>query len=233
MAASARKGSSSSTQPFTGGFSVAGEGAQYGVFGGLASDDVARLAIYTSTGNTIPVALHDNAYLAEVALARLPAKLVAYDDAGRVIGIEDESTGEEGPATPVGEPIVQLSASAEGSTIELRVLRTEEGGQCLFTHHTGEHSGYSTGCTPRNWVRGPLRVGWDGSPPLFVYGRAREDIRTITLRYADGETREIEPGKYGYVLYTVPPEHRVKGHELVELAGRGADGELIDRVGAR
>lgn len=218
--------------PFTGGFSVAGAGAQYAVLGGVASDDVARLEIFTSTGDTIPVALRDNAYVAEVALARLPAKLVAYDDAGRVIGIENESTGQEGPATPAGEPILELSASADGSSIELRAVRTKEGGQCLFTRLKGEHTGFSSGCTPLNWVRSPLRVVWSGSPALFVYGRAREDIRTIILRYADGDTQEIEPGKDGYVLYTVPPEHRAKGHELVELIGRGAGGEVVDRVGA-
>jgi hypothetical protein len=216
--------------PFTGGYSVAGAGAQYAIFGGLASDDVARLAIFTSTGNTIPVALHDNAYLASVALARMPAKLVAYDADERVVGIEDEGGDNEPPATPVGEPILQLSATAGESSLELRAVRTKEGGQCWFARYkTGE----SGSCVGPDWANAPLRVGWSENPPLFVYGRAREDIRTITLRYADGDSEQIEPGQYGYVLYTIPPEHRDKAHELVELIGRGADGEVVARLGAR
>ena len=44
--------------------------------------------IFTATGDRIPVPLRDNAYLIEVAFARFPAKVVAYDAEGRVIGIE-------------------------------------------------------------------------------------------------------------------------------------------------
>jgi hypothetical protein len=193
---------------------------------------VARLAIFTSTGNTIPVALHDNAYLAQVALARLPAKLVAYDADGRVIGIE-EAGDREPPATPTGEPIVQLSATAGESSLELRALRTKEGGQCWFARYRGPANGQSGSCVGPDWTTAPLRVGWHGNPPLFVYGRARDDIKRITLRYADGQTQQIEPGRYGYVLYTIPPAHREEGHELIGMIGRGADGEVVARVDAR
>ena len=228
-----REGSLFQHAPFTGGYSVAGAGAQYAVFAGVASDDVSRLAIFTSTGDTIAVALNDNAYLASVALARLPAKLVAYDTSGRVIGIEDEAGDAEAPSTPAGQPIVRLSAAAGDSSLELRALRTREGGQCWFARYKGSATGESGACIGADWSTAPLRVGWSENPPLFVYGRAREDIQTITLRYADGETEQFEPGRYGYVLYTIPPAHRERGHELIELIGRGADGKVVGQVGAR
>ena len=214
--------------PFTGGYSVTGAGSQYASFAGLASDEVARLEIFTATGNRITVPLRDNAYLAEVALARMPAKLVAYDAEGRVIGIQ-ETPHEEGPSTPVGEPILRLSAKAEGSSLELIAVRTKEGGQCWFARGRGEARVNAGSCIGKDWRLAPLRVGWLPDPPIFLYGRAREDIERITLRYADGDEQQIEPGRYGYVLFVIPEQHRTETGRLVELAGLDSHGEVVAR----
>ena len=218
--------------PFTGGYSTGGGGTQYGTFAGLASDDVARLEIFPSTGPPIPVALRDNAYLAEVALSRLPAKLVAYDASGRVIGIE-ATAADQSPATPVGDPIVDLSTTAAGTSVELRAVETKEGGQCWFVRARGEHELNSGSCVGRDWTEAPLRVGSEFRPAVYISGRAREDIRTITLRYADGDEQEIEPGADGYVLSAIPAAHREPSHELVELVGHAADGRVVARISER
>ena len=214
--------------PFTFGYMLMGAGDQYATFSGIASDDVARLEIYTATGNRINVALRDNAYLSEVALARLPAKMVAYDAAGRVIGIR-QTPREQGPQTPVGQPILRLSASAEGSTLNLIVNRTREGGQCWFGRGTGQARVNMGSCIGKDWTEAPLRVGFIPASPLFLYGRVRDDIKHVTARFASGDTLQIEPGRYGYVLLTIPPGQREKGSRIVEFIGRDDQGQVVAR----
>jgi hypothetical protein len=214
--------------PFTFGYTVMGAGDQYATFDGIASDDVARLEIFTATGNRLDVALRDNAFLAEVALARLPAKMVAYDAEGRVIGIR-ETPRDEGPQTPVGEPILRLSESADGSSLELLAYRTKEGGQCWFGRGTNRARVNMGGCIGKEWRNAPLRVGFMPEPPLFVYGRVRDEVKRITVRYADGDELQIEPERYGYVLFAIPPAHRHEGSRVVEFVGHDAQGQVVAR----
>jgi hypothetical protein len=212
--------------PFTFSYGSMGAGDQFATFAGLASDDVARLEIFTATGNRIDVPLKDNAYLAEVALARFPAKLVAYDAQGRVIGIE-ETHRDEGPFTVTGPPILDLELSAEGTTVALRAQRTKEGGQCWYARARGKLGLNASSCIPKEWTQAPLRVGTLGSPPVFVYGRARSDITRIELRYRDGSTHAIVPGQEGYVLETVPAGGSAS--PIKELVGLASDGKVVSR----
>jgi hypothetical protein len=216
--------------PFTFGYSVSGAGDQYATFAGLASDDVARMELFTATGNRIHVPLRDNAFLVDVALARLPAKMVAYDAQGRVIGIE-RSAREEGPQRITPELILDLSASAPGvGTLELRANKTREGGECWAARGRGTVETNTGACIPKHWTIAPLRLGFHGNPVVFVFGRVRGDVSKLTLRFADGKTDEVIPRKDGYVLTTVPEEHRRPGHELAEIVARSADGRLVDRL---
>lgn len=215
--------------PFTFGYSVIGAGDQYATFSGIASDDVARLELFTAAGNRIAVALRDNTYLAEVALARLPAKMVAYDGQGRVIGIR-ETPRADGPATVVGEPILRLTARADGSSLELIAYRTREGGQCWFGRGTGNARVNVSSCIGKDWRQAPLRLGLLPDPALFVYGRVRDDVKRITLRYADGDEQQIEPERDGYALVVMPPEHRSDAARLIELVGLNAEGDVVARL---
>ncbi len=61
---------------------------QYATLTGIASDDVARMTVFLATGQTMNVPLRDNVYLVDVARAKMPVRLVAYDTHGRVIGIQ-------------------------------------------------------------------------------------------------------------------------------------------------
>ena len=117
---------------FTFGYSTIGGGDQFATFAGMASDEVARLEAFTATGNAIPVPLVDNSYLIEIAKARFPVKIVAYDSQGRVIGIEhtprDEVTGRV-----VGPPIVEKSVEIEGGSATLRA-RPHRGRRPVLVH---------------------------------------------------------------------------------------------------
>jgi hypothetical protein len=67
--------------PITSGLGGGGS-SEYSTLAGLASNDVARITAYLSNGQTEPVALNDNAYLAELPRSALPARLVAYNSQG-------------------------------------------------------------------------------------------------------------------------------------------------------
>jgi hypothetical protein len=219
-----------SRAPFTFGYSVSGAGDQYATFSGLASDDVARLELFTATGNRIDVPLRDNAFLADVALARLPAKMVAYDAQGRVIGIE-RTAQDEGAQRVTADRVVDLSEIVAGvGTLELRANRTREGGECWAARGRGKAELNEGACIPKDWTFAPLRLGTFPEPAVFVFGRVRADVDTLTLRYADGRSVEITPRKDGYVLSVVPEENRGQGHQLVEIIGRGSGGRVIARL---
>lgn len=215
--------------PFTFGYSVTGGGDQFATFSGLASDDVSRLEIFTATGNQIAVPLRDNAFLAEVSLARLPAKMVAYDTEGRVIGI-GETPRDQGSGRVVGEPVVELSATAAGvGTLKLKANRTREGGECWAARGTGDAAVNTGSCVPKDWQKIPLRLATLPDPAVFVYGRVRGDITTLILEFADGSEQEIAPQERGYVLHVLPEAQRRNGHELIAIIGRAGNGEVVAR----
>jgi hypothetical protein len=75
-----------STGPIALGFGAQASSSQYVTFAGLASDDVARLELFPTSGPAIPVPLHDNGFLVEASLSDYPLNLVAYTNTGLVIG---------------------------------------------------------------------------------------------------------------------------------------------------
>ena len=195
----------------------------------MASDEVARLEAFTATGNAIPVPLVDNSYLIEIAKARFPVKIVAYDSQGRVIGIEqtprDEVTGRV-----VGPPIVEKSVEIpEGGSATLRAHHTEDGGQCWFMRGTGALRMNTSGCTPRDWEKAPVRVGPIGATPLIAVGRARSDVARIVFRFDNGAEASFTPDDEGYVLQPFPEPLRQVRTRLTEIRALGADGAVIDR----
>ncbi len=80
-------GSAFRRQPFNQGATYSGAGTQFLMLAGIAADDVARLELFLGNGDVQHVALRDNAFVGRVQRAKLPARLVAYDAGGRVIGL--------------------------------------------------------------------------------------------------------------------------------------------------
>jgi hypothetical protein len=73
--------------PFTAGWTYSGVGSQFVTAAGIATDEVARLELFLGNGERREVALRDNAFVVRAARAKFPARIVAYDAAGRVIGV--------------------------------------------------------------------------------------------------------------------------------------------------
>ena len=70
----------------TWGFS--GGGQQSWIVSGLASDDVERIEVFLGNGERWRAPLRDNATAFRIQRAKFPARVVAYDDAGRVIDVK-------------------------------------------------------------------------------------------------------------------------------------------------
>jgi hypothetical protein len=75
-----------SAQPFNLGISLVSGADQYAYFAGVASDDVAELKIFLANGTIESVPLKDNAFAVPVDRALFPARVVAYDKEGKIIG---------------------------------------------------------------------------------------------------------------------------------------------------
>ncbi|MGD0713231.1 MAG: hypothetical protein ABSB24_03475 [Gaiellaceae bacterium] len=73
--------------PITVGLSLDEGGNQFAVLAGLARDGVASLDLFLADGERWPVRLTDNAFAIEVPRDKFPVSLVAYDGAGRIVGI--------------------------------------------------------------------------------------------------------------------------------------------------
>jgi hypothetical protein len=196
---------------------------------GLVSDDVARLAVFVTGGEEYDLPFADNVYAARIARAKLPARIVAYDAGGAIIGlstIEDFGGGGAGPAR--GEATSLLKAkSPEGSTAELLVGPSTSGGECMFIKYRGKPAtGTMISCTEPDWRRYPVLLNTYGDPGEFVMGQVRPDLVRVEIGYADGTKTTVIPTR-GYVLYEIPAEHIVKGREAVTATGFDRDGKAV------
>ncbi len=76
-------------------------GSQYSRLAGLASDDVAAVKLFLGDGRVVDVPLRDNFLSTQIARSDFPLRVAAYDDAGRVIGLQSmASDGMTSPAPP-------------------------------------------------------------------------------------------------------------------------------------
>jgi hypothetical protein len=198
---------------------------------GLASDDVARLDILLADGTTVDVPLTDNAFIVDVPRAGLPARVVAYDSEGRVISSSQTVTDfplccvSYGPGEPApGKPeLLWRAEGPNGSYSELSVGPSTLGDECMFleTYVDDTNRGASIQCHWQSLADSPVQVnnGWRGRR-RFVNGRVRDDVKSVRVRFADGETVVVKPRR-GYVLYALPAS-RLTGQAASRALG--ADG---------
>ena len=216
------------TSPITLSTSLASGSQAFLTANGLVSDDVARLVVFVTGGEEYDLPFADNAYASRIARAKLPARIVAYDADGAVIGlspIEDFGGGGAAPARGKATSLL-TAASPKGSTAELLVGPSTSGGECMYIKYRGKPAtGTMTSCTEPDWKRYPVLLNTYGSPGEFVMGQVRPDLVRVEIGYADGATTTVTPTR-GYVLYAVPAEQIVPGKEALTATG-------IDRNGKR
>jgi hypothetical protein len=196
--------------PFSFGLTGYGGGDQFVTLHGLASDAVARLELFLGTREREAVSLRDNVYLAQVARTKFPVRLVAYDSAGRVIGIQTvlDAFGGAGPRPVRGqERIAQVVEAASGAKVVLRVSPSTDGGRCWRIDYSGGGGGGA--CPPRGSEMPTLdaslhHVGGD----TFLEAQLAPRAAALELRFDDGTVETRKPIE-SFVLYAVPGGRRL------------------------
>ena len=198
---------------------------------GVVSDDVARLEAVLADRQVADVPMADNVYAVDLPRANLPALLVAYDSEDRVIGVSDPLTdlfgGLPAPARGKAELLWHVTGP-NGSYFELYVGPSNQGGECQFLKHfvDDRHTGVSESCKGAQWEGPPVQVHSNGP---YVSGRVRDDVKTVRIRFADGETVLLEPRR-GCGLYAVSGNRMTETRAPTGAEGLDASGRVIGRT---
>ena len=202
-------------------------GEQYAFVSGVASDDVARMELYLATGERVAVALRHNVFIAEVARTKFPARLVAYDRQGRVIGVENmahDPLADPGPR-PIADKqrIVKRVVGASGTRGTVRVGPSTAGTRChRISFENGAGGG---GCLPKGLEPqlslGVVNTGSDS----FVTGTVADGTSAIELRFPTGERVVVEVVE-GVVAHPLTPAEAASGGPELAIALDGAGKEV-------
>ena len=221
--------------PFTSGAMSGGGPGAFVNAHGVVSDDVARLEAVLADRQVADVPMADNVYAVDLPRANLPAILVAYDSEDRVIAVSppltDMLSGDPAPARGKAELLWHVTGP-NGSYFELSVGLSNQGGVCYFTKHfiDERHAGVGVDCSgPRQFTGPPVQVDRLSMLPRLVGGRVREDVKSVRIRFADGETVLVEP-KRGYFLYAVPGDRMTEARSPTAAEGLGASGRVVGRA---
>lgn len=183
-------------------------------FSGLAADEVARIELHLASGRVIPAALRDNAYTVSAPTAQFPAKLVTYDNQGRVIGLDVFGGAPRPvpcPPAAFSRPVSELPAPRSYERLDLSGPTVN--GQPIFGHSVAEVTA-ALGKPDRvayfsimNGHREPtLFYGGtsQASAALLVrFGWRQERLRAISLSY---QSPSLVDARLGHVLRMQPAE---------------------------
>jgi hypothetical protein len=207
---------------------------QYAQFEGLVSDGVAQMKVFLASGVVVTIPIHDNAYVARVGRSDFPARFVAYDRDGGVIGIQTVADdGMTSPAPAEAKSSVRELARVTGDGGAAAVLEagTPAGGYRCWTISFSD-GGTGGGCTPWPSKEKPLLfVGPDHTgTDVFVTGELPPSVDLVAITLPDGIVAKVAPID-GFVMYAVPGRF-VQGRRLfLALRAFDANGKQIDQRG--
>lgn len=198
-------------------------GDQYSLVSGIASDDVARVELYLATGERVSVPLKDNVFFAQAARARFPARLVAYDALGAVIGVQTFDAERGARPIPSKERVV-LMVEGRGSTAILRVAPSTDGGRCWrITYSSGSAAG---GCPPKNYRQRLLdAVLIPAGPDVFVQVQVRDEVDVVVIEPTEGEAVPVRPTE-GFAIHPLATDAR---EVVVTVRALATDGRELAR----
>jgi hypothetical protein len=207
---------------------IVGGSDQFALAEGLASDDVAKIVAFLANRHTQPVPLADNVYAVQIARAKLPAKLVAYDTHGRVIGLAtvDTTPGGARPTPAPGRPKRLLHVTSPAATATLYTGPSSNGGRCMYVrwYQSNHATGQTGGCNTLTAHDQAISLS-GGGPTGSWEGQARTDVTTVELRFADGSHTNIKPTD-GFILYALN-RSQLAGGGLTKAIARNAAGKQV------
>jgi hypothetical protein len=216
---------------------ISGSGpSQYSLITGTASDAVARITAYLGTGEVIPVAFRDNVFLARVARADYPLRIVAYDRTGKVVSVSNfANDGMTSPAPAAAQTSLRTIDHVigdHGGTATLRAGTPAGGYQCwTITFSSGAEQG---GCTPWPVREGPLKLlnTQRSSGDLFLVGQTRRDVAKVTIRFRNRSSESVNTTD-GFAVAALPANEIYAKTTFLELQAYDAAGRELAKRGMR
>jgi hypothetical protein len=156
--------------------------------------------------------------------------VVVLDADGNVVaedrGRPRESTGRP-PVDAVldaKEPVVRIETRQGQAVIWEAPTRYE--GRCAWLAYAGRSLAFVP-CMPKghSYYNFAFRFVPTESNVLLV-GAVQARVASVELRFADGDRVVVHP-QQGFVLYELPAEHLVRGHEATEITSRDVLGTAL------
>jgi hypothetical protein len=213
-----------STGPFT--ESVTQSQNQYATVSGVASDDVARMRLYLSSGAYVPVPLADNVYVVHASLADYPLRLVGYDTQGRVIG----------STTLWGNTRVPLTVGAPAQGAVWRTVIHNKAGVLMTAPSASGGICFGVRYSPNRYGNGGAYVDCSGRPSarhmqmgasverdgVAISGQTGSAIADVVVTMQDGSRVMLKPVR-GYVMALLRGPIR----EIVTVTGVDRRGRAV------
>jgi hypothetical protein len=218
-------------EPFSLGSWLASGSDQYSYFSGLVSDDVARLEIFLTNGTIENVPLKDNAFAVPVARALFPVRVVAYDSASRIIGLETigPDSAQPPPVEGASWTTLEHAVAADGTSATISTAPARGGGLCWRIRFSDGMTGSGAVCSPPYWEGAlgevNLAVQDTSTGGALVYGRVSPDVASVVIRYRDGSKVTTTPHR-GLVLVGAPQRVKPPANPVAEIVG-------FDRTGTQ
>lgn len=215
-------------EPFSFDSFLLGTGDQWDYFSGTVSDDVATLKLFLTNGTIETVPLKDNAFAVPVARALFPVRVVAYDSASRIIGLDTFGESNTAPPPPVDGAVwttLNQAVAADGTTAAIRTAPARGGGLCWLLRLDGSDG--NAICSPPYWEGPPVNlVVQDTQGGALIYGRVSPQVANVIIRYRDGSKSAVAPSD-GLILVAAPQNLKPPANPVAEVVGLDEDGKQI------
>jgi hypothetical protein len=207
--------------------------SRFDFIAGAAADGVAQVKVFLQDGEVVNVPLRDNLFGALVPEPQLPARIVAYDARGRVVGIDVFPAAGLAAGAPASARrdlrVVARVRASDGVTATLRVGRRVRQIRCWrVDFSTGQRRG---GCVPLG--TGPyadVDLVQAAGADVFVMGNVRAPVEKVELRFADGRRILVTPVN-GQFVVPVPARELRPERQLAFAFGERNDGTVVQRAG--
>ena len=199
---------------------------------GAAADGVARVELFLADGERERVPLVDNVFAALAPSTSFPARIVAYDARGRVVGIR---TVREILPQVSGNPLAGLRPigsvhGPNGATATIEMGPTRRFQRCW-------RLSFSTGQRPVGCIETIATGPWmevvlvqPAGRDVFVVGTTRPPVARVQLRFADGDVISTRPVKRLFV-FAIPRRHLSTRRQLAFAVGLDRHGQPVQRQG--
>jgi hypothetical protein len=168
------------------------------------------------------------------AARRVPAHelgaVVALDGEGNLVA-EDRGRPQYSTGEPPAEAVLQERESAvrietrQGEAIVWRAPTRYEG-RCAWLEFAGRSLAFVP-CMPKGYPYGAFSFRFvPTESTVLLVGWVKESVASVELRFADGDRVVVHP-ESGFVLYELPLEHLVRGHEASSIISRDVLGKPL------